>query len=61
MYMEEPAGELEVARVGLGARAVLVAASAVTLVLGVAPWPLLRVLRGDATLLFEVLRDVVLF
>ncbi len=60
MYMEEPDGEPEVARAGLGAQAVLVLASAATLVLGVYPWPLLRVLRGDATLLVEALRRAVL-
>ncbi len=60
MYMEEPDGEMEVARAGLGVRVVLVLASAVTLVLGVVPWPLLRVLRADATLLVQVLRDAVL-
>jgi hypothetical protein len=39
---------------------VLALASAATLVLGVAPWPLLRVLRADTTLLMQVLRHVAL-
>jgi NADH-quinone oxidoreductase subunit N len=60
MYMEEPEGEAGVSAAGAGARVVLALASAATLVLGVAPWPLLRVLRADATLLMQVLRHVAL-